>query len=478
MVKIRLGGLKFGMALYCYVFLLACSVLLLNGCLQDDSLPVKPPLEGVETELREFLHSRYQGAVDSLESGTARGNLAMAYDANGFYVEAISTYKEAMFLSPEEFRWPYYMGIVQSEIGDLHAAIQSVDLALKIDPYYAPALLRKSVWLVYEREFERADQTSRKLLESDLPRQLRSIANMVRARALIGMNNPQQAIELLEPLLGGMFDSQVRHPLRTAYRRVGRTEDLKALGQSVAEVKYDWPDQRRDQIYASVRGVSGELKMAETLLAKGQVDRALTILKKLRQIKPEDPSLLNNLATAYVRKNQMNEALQIYNEAIDLHGDYFLLHFNLATAYELSGDRERALNHFDRVLKLRPTMNRALQRRAMLLSDLGRHDEALTAIEEANLAGAGNAQMAFYAGLIKGTQGKWLEAVREFETAINIDPRMVRSYLFLGHALIELNRFDEAATAFSMAESYDVKQSDISSARKRLSLLGFDFEEQ
>ena len=105
-----------------------------------------------------------------------------------------------MFLSPEEFRWPYYMGIVQSEIGDLHAAIQSVDLALKIDPYYAPALLRKSVWLVYEREFERADQTSRELLESDLPRQLRSIANMVRARALIGMNNPQQAIELLEPL--------------------------------------------------------------------------------------------------------------------------------------------------------------------------------------------------------------------------------------------------------------------------------------
>ena len=127
MVKIWLGGLKFGMALYRSIFLLACSVLLLNGCLQDDSLPVKPPLEGVETELREFLHSRYQGAVDSLESGTARGNLAMAYDATGFYVEAISTYKEATFLSPEEFRWPYYMGIVQSEIGDLQAAIQSVD---------------------------------------------------------------------------------------------------------------------------------------------------------------------------------------------------------------------------------------------------------------------------------------------------------------------------------------------------------------
>ena len=408
---------------------MACSVLLLNGCLQDDSLPVKPHLEGVETELREFLHSRYQEAVDSLESGMARGNLAMAYDANGFYAEAISTYEEAAFLSPEEFRWPYYMGIVQSEIGDLQAAIQSVDLALTIDPLYAPGLLRKSVWLVYEREFERADQSLQILLESDIPIHLRSIGNMARGRALIGMNNPQAAIELLEPLL------------------------------------------------ASVRVSSGELKMAETLLSTGQVDRALTLLKKLRQIKPEDPSILNNLATAYVRKNQMNEAFQIYNEAIDIHGDYFLLHFNLGTAYELSGDRERALNHFDRVLELRPTMSRALQRRAMLLSDLGRHDEALTAIEEAIMAGAGTAQMSFYAGLIKGSQGKWLEAVREFETAINIDPRMVRSYLFLGHALIELNRFDEAARAFSMAESYDAKRADISSARKRLSLLGFDFKE-
>ena len=477
MVKIRLDGLKFGMAIYRSIFLLVCSVLLLNGCLQDDSLPVKPHLEGVETELREFLHSRYQEAVDSLESGMARGNLAMAYDANGFYAEAISTYEEAAFLSPEEFRWPYYMGIVQSEIGDLQAAIQSVDLALNIDPLYAPGLLRKSVWLVYEREFERADQSLQILLESDIPIHLRSIGNMARGRALIGMNDPQKAIELLEPLLGGMFDSQVRHPLRTAYRQVGRTADLKALGQSVAEVKYDWPDQRRDQIFASVRGSSGELKIAETLLSTGQVDRALTLLKKLRQIKPEDPSILNNLATAYVRKNQMNEAFQIYNEAIDIHGDYFLLHFNLGTAYELSGDRERALNHFDRVLELRPTMSRALQRRAMLLSDLGRHDEALTAIEEAIMAGAGTAQMSFYAGLIKGSQGKWLEAVREFETAINIDPRMVRSYLFLGHALIELNRFDEAARAFSMAESYDAKRADISSARKRLSLLGFDFKE-
>lgn len=478
MVRNRLSGLKFGMALFYYIFLLVCSALMLPSCSPNNSVLVLPHLEGVEPELRAFLQRRYLEAVDSIESATARGNLAMAYDANGFHTEAITTYSEAAYLSPEEFRWPYYKGIVYSEVGDLQSAIQSVELALNIDPLYAPALLRKSVWLVYEREFERADESLQKLLESDISPQLRSIGNMARGRALIGMNKPEEAIELLEPLLGGTLDSQVRHPLRTAYRRVGRKADLKGLGQFVAEVKYDWPDPRRDQILASVRGVSGELKTAETLLSTGQVERALKLLKKLRQIVPGDPSLLNNLATAYVRMEQMDAAFQVYREAIDLHGDYFLLHFNLGTAYELSGDRERALNHFDRVLELQPRMKRALQRRAMLLADLGRYDQALRAINDANKAGAGSAQLLFYAGLIKGSQGKWNDAVREFERVIDIDPRMVRGYLFLGHALIELNRLEGAEAAFSKAEFYGAERSDISSARERLSLLGFDFEEK
>ena len=183
--------------------------------------------------------------------------------------------------------------------------------------------------------------------------------------------------------------------------------------------------------------------------------------------------MLNNLALAYTRNDQIQEGLQTYFEAIDMHEDYFPLYFNLASVYELSGDRGKALEQLERVLDLQPRMIRALQRRAMILGDLGRYDEALVAMEEAELAGAGNAQLSFYAGLIQGSQGRWKEAVNEFERALEFDPRMARSYLFLGHALIEIGLFDRADSALQQAEIFGAEKSEILSARKRLSELEF-----
>lgn len=444
------------------------------GACAESTEPVGPPLaaglDSEEPELAEFLVSRVEAARLDLTSGLARGRLGMAYDANGFDDAAAETYAHAELLDPADFRWPYLRALLLADSGQQDAAIAALDSALAIDAGYAPAWLWRGTWMLESDRNAEAERSFRKalsLVEVDAATIERAaIAGL--ARALLASGRPDDALTLLEPVVEDYPHPQLMRILSRGYRAVGRPDDARrAAASGRVGGAVEWDDERRAELQGDVRGFSGRLALAEQLLNR-EPDAALPILRDLRVQRPDDRTVLNNLAVAFNLTHRPDDAFKVFFDALELHDDYYLLHFNLAAAYEEAGDIERALDHFDRALELQPSMVSAHERKVALLIQRNRYVEALAAIDESGRHGEQPPGMLLYAGIIEGFNERWPLAIERFEQAVALDPDFGKGYLYLGRSLAEALRFDEARAAFDRAEALGTPKQALDDARQRL----------
>ena len=85
-------------------------------------LPEIPALSAAELEKfdapsRERIQKAYQRAQESTQDGEANGRLGMTLHGFGLYEHAAVYYRRARRLEPKSFRWVYYLGVTQSELG-------------------------------------------------------------------------------------------------------------------------------------------------------------------------------------------------------------------------------------------------------------------------------------------------------------------------------------------------------------------------
>ena len=76
------------------------------------------------------------------EQGQAYGRLGQIYQAYGLQDAAIACYTDAHILEPSAFKWPYYLGYLAQNNGDLQNAIVQYDTALRLQPGDQVATLR------------------------------------------------------------------------------------------------------------------------------------------------------------------------------------------------------------------------------------------------------------------------------------------------------------------------------------------------
>jgi len=193
---------------------------------------------------------------------------------------------------------------------------------------------------------------------------------------------------------------------------------------------------------------------AKMLYREGKADEAFELLRRLAKEGSEDSAVHFLLGIMLNGKERRAEALRSYQRACDLEPDYPLYQFRLAEALHLAGQDPHA--PLDRALALSPSdpwannlagelkmeegdiagailcLQKAYaaapgeQDIAVNLSDAlsrgGRHEEALAAVEAFAAASGDSAVCANQRGNIRARQGSGLEAVREYESALRMDP--------------------------------------------------------
>ncbi len=143
------------------------------------------------------------------------------------------------------------------------------------------------------------------------------------------------------------------------------------LGKSLCDQGKFWEGLRE---YDKVRD-PGNL---QTLL-DGNVKSTLLFLvsryDRLARTYPNDPRIFHSLGVIYSKLDDPKEAVVYYEKAIALDGNFKESLFNLASTYQMLGERDKAINLYERLLSLKSGPDELDRLSASHLADMARRGE-------------------------------------------------------------------------------------------------------
>jgi tetratricopeptide (TPR) repeat protein len=188
--------------------------------------------------------------------------------------------------------------------------------------------------------------------------------------------------------------------------------------------------------------------------------RAGEVLRKVIEIDPNDAAAYAGLGTLAEKAGKHDEAIQHFRKALDLSPAYGYAHAGSAAAYKAKGDTEQAAFHRDQTRSDDPyvpvsdpleiiALKRGWQVDVLLMEAndfLRRRDfyQAERTIQQAIDADASGMRGRTMLGLLRGMQGRYEDAVREYRAVLRLDPNSVPTRMALADSLANANKPDEA----------------------------------
>lgn len=160
-----------------------------------------------------------------------------------------------------------------------------------------------------------------------------------------------------------------------------RTQLIRAVSISRSEAIF-W-----DEVSQSSSGIALALWETEDKeMAKTFAENAIKESQKASALSPKNVNLLRNRASAYIKlagidNSYLGRAVETIREAIVLAPTDAKLYYNLGLTYLRMGERDRALETFERTIAMKPNYRDARLAYALVLVDKGQKQKA---IEELN----------------------------------------------------------------------------------------------
>jgi tetratricopeptide (TPR) repeat protein len=108
-----------------------------------------------------------------------------------------------------------------------------------------------------------------------------------------------------------------------------------------------------DEQYTNIIMPEALFHFAAFCRQKGRHETAITCLKLLLRLKPDDTKAQTNLGTALAESGDLHQALAELGKALDLDPDDAVAYSGIGKVYALLGNRNEALRHFTRAIELR-----------------------------------------------------------------------------------------------------------------------------
>jgi tetratricopeptide (TPR) repeat protein len=325
---------------------------------------------------------------------------------------AIAAYEVAAnFAAPRDARAFTNMGIIQEELGDLIAARKSYERALEHFPEDADSLTNLGRFKK-ETDPDGALALFDKALEAN-PRHPQ--ARFHRATVLaFQLGRPEEARTTLLELASE--DTRVKvealDSLASLALRDGKPQDAVKLARKALEANPDF-DQAR-------------LQLGVALYAS---DDAPGAEKELRAFLAKQPASFEgwkSLGACYVRMDQLSEAKRAYEKALDLNKKDASTLYNYALCAERFGNFLFAIQEYEHVIALDPNHWRALENIGRLYHRALRAEKALEYFDRALKVEPGNANLHLERANVLVTLKRTPEAkleLKEFVRLAPVDPR-------------------------------------------------------
>ncbi len=181
-------------------------------------------------------------------------------------------------------------------------------------------------------------------------------------------------------------------------------------------------DKDRDDYWANLR-------LGAVLLARLRPEEALKPLERAVKTSPEQAEGRNFLGVALERRGEMKRAMEEFRTALRLRPEYGTARLNLAHAEERVGERDAAAGDYRRILAGAPEdeaakagLETVLEEEANRLEGLGEMMEAGKRLRELVALEPNAAVLWMRLGETEAREGRYGEAVQDFERALRLDP--------------------------------------------------------
>ena len=195
------------------------------------------------------------------------------------------------------------------------------------------------------------------------------------------------------------------------------------------------------------------MHMGMTYLEQRNLPSAMRELTKASELDPENPEIDVALGLAYRTRGDLGKAEEYFRSALRTKPDYAEAHNNLGIVLSQLGRGEEALREFETAASnvLYPTPEGAYYN----MGEEYRRQKNLKKAEEMyrRSIGMNDRYVDAYLrlALLQGDRGQWEDAARTLEACLAVDPAYAPAWLDLGRAYLSLGRQQDAHKALSGA---------------------------
>ena len=354
----------------------------------------------------------------------------MLLQSHSLHEGAKACLMRAQVFAADDFRWPYYLGIVQAESGDLEAAVDGFRRALTLRRYPAAYVRLGEVLLSLNRLEE-----SRLAFEAALDISPAAAAayyglGQVRARQNVGREAIRILLKACElaPRTGAPH-----YALAMAYRDAG---DLKSSQKHLMLAKnYERPlPPIDDPAFREVERLRADQYWYQSegmrLASNGRVEEAIESYETAIELDAEFVQPHVNLVALLGRLARFEPAEAHYRRALELNSEIEELHNNWGTIQALRDRPQEAAESFRRGLEINPFSADGHFNLGSMLNQMGRATEAVEYFAQA-LEYEPNHRLAnFQMGRYRVAEGRIDDAIAHLQRTLESEDDKTPGFLY------------------------------------------------
>lgn len=203
------------------------------------------------------------------------------------------------------------------------------------------------------------------------------------------------------------------------------------------------------------------------LIDEQQADEAISELKAAIKIHPSYGKALNDLGVLFLKLNRLDEAADSLKAATKIDDRFHVARLNLGIVLNRQQKYEQAASVLNALYRVAPSLKGLRLASVESLIGTGQLSLAEKALREAAAETQAPTvelvEIHYKLGVVLSRLDRYAEAVKELETATQLDPQAANARLLLGAGLLELKRYPEAERELLVA--YQLNRAEMGNAQ-------------
>ena len=389
-------------------------------------------------------------------------NMAIHSMQIGNYRVAEMTFRDILASVPDHDESLYYMGLALYHMGDLNAAIDSIQKAVKldgssaerwtnlavmlnevgrqteaikafdksskIDPKNPMTFWNKSYALWLMGDYKQAEKDGRKAVKL-APESFEAWLNL--GAAVAKLDDLDEAIKCWEKALEINPDNPLpMNNIGNALRDKGESKASEEMCLKALALAPEYPEALNN--------------LGNALLDQGQHEQAEEQYRKAIMARPDYAEAHNNLCVSLMQQSKFPEAHTHGRYAISFRKDYFEAYLNLAETLRHLGQFDEAIKTIQKAMILRPDSAEVHMDMADTLLMLDKHAEAEAELRKVDKLKPDNPRIYLKLANVQDRAGKTEEALETINKALQQNPEMADAYVKRAQIHHINNRIEEA----------------------------------